>query len=167
MKALVLALVMLISACVVIGSSTAAVALEPRALPATPLFAWVPAGGFPDRFPFGQCTWWVAFNRRVTWGGNAGDWLANAVAQGVPISATPSIGAIVVYRPGGLYSDLGHVAVVVARAADAYTVSEMNAVGWGRVSVRTIAWPDPAAQGFIPLDPSESFRGLGPLPHGR
>jgi hypothetical protein len=163
----VLALVVLLSACVVVGSSTAAVALEPRAAPAAPLFAWVPAGGFPDRFPFGQCTWWVAFNRRVTWGGNAADWLVNAAAQGVAISATPSVGAIVAYRPGGLYSDLGHVAVVVARTSATYTVSEMNAVGWGRVSLRTVAWPDSAAEGFIPLDRSESVQppSLRPRSH--
>jgi hypothetical protein len=155
-KALVLPLVVVLSACVVIGSSTAAVALEPRAAPAAPLFAWVPADGFPDRFPFGQCTWWVAFNRRVTWGGNARDWLANAGVQGVAISATPTVGAIVAYRPGGLYSAFGHVAVVVAVTATTYTVSEMNAPDWGRVDARTIGWPDAAVEAFIPLDPRES-----------
>lgn len=143
------------SASVVVGASSAAVALEPRVAPAAALFAWVPAGGFPDRFPFGQCTWWVAFNRRVTWGGNARDWLANAAAQGVATSPMPSVGAIAVYRPGGLYSDLGHVAVVVTVKPDRYTVSEMNAVGWGTVSFRTVAWPDAAVEAFIPLDPSE------------
>lgn len=137
------------------GASTAAIALEPRAAPAAPLFASVPRGGFADPFPFGQCTWWVAFNRPVTWGGNAGDWLANAVAQGVPTSPTPSVGAIVVYRPGGPYSDLGHVAVVVAVKPDTYTVSEMNAVGWGQVNRRDVPWPDPHAAGFIPAAAGE------------
>jgi len=75
----------------------------------------------------------------------------NAAAQGLPTSRTPSVGAIVVYRPGGPYSELGHVAVVVAVNADAYTVSEMNAPFWGRVTTRRIAWPDQQLGGFIPV----------------
>ena len=150
MKVVLFGLTFLLAASVATGASTAAVALEPRVAPAAPLFISVPRGGFPNTFPFGQCTWWVAFNRHVTWGGNARDWLANAAAQGVPTSSTPSVGAIVVYLPGGLYSDLGHVAVVVAVKADRYTVSEMNAVGWGQVNSRVVPWPDPHVAGFIP-----------------
>ena len=127
----------------------------PHPAPATALFLWVPAGGFPDGFPFGQCTWWAAYNRHVTWNGNAGDWLANASAQGVATSDTPTVGAIAVYRPGGHYSVYGHVAIVSAVSAHSYTVSEMNAVGWGRVSTREIARPDPEALGFIPLPGDE------------
>ncbi len=141
----------------VIGAPVAAVAVAARAAAVAPPFSWVPAGGFPDGFPFGQCTWWAAYNRRVTWGGNAGDWLANASALGVPTSAEPSLGAIVVYRPGGRYSPLGHVALVVAVTASLYTVSEMNAAaGWGRVSTRVIGWPDPDVQGFIPRSDAET-----------
>jgi surface antigen len=135
----------------VIGAPVAAVAVAPHAAPSEAPFSWVPAGGFPNRFPFGQCTWWAAYNRRVTWGGNAGDWLVNASAVGMPISAEPSLGAIVVYWPGGRYSPLGHVAVVTAVSPSTYTVSEMNAAaGWGRVNTRVIRWPDAEVQGFIP-----------------
>ena len=77
----------------VVGSAAAAFPAAPHAAP-RPLFAWVPAGGFPDRFPFGQCTWWAAYNRHVTWGGNARDWFVNAAWQGVATSEVPSIGAI-------------------------------------------------------------------------
>ena len=149
--ALVAPLLLLLIVPAVVGAPVAAVAVAPRAAPSEAPFSWVPTGGFPDRFPFGQCTWWAAYNRRVTWGGNAEDWLTNASALGMPTSARPSIGAIVVYWPGGRYSPLGHVALVVTVMADAYTVSEMNAAaGWGRVSTRTIGWPDPDVQGFIP-----------------
>lgn len=152
MKALALCAGLLFFSASTVGATTGVVALAPpRVAPAAALFAWVPPGGFPNGFPFGQCTWWAAFNRRVTWNGNAGDWLTNAAAQGVASLATPSVGAIVVYRPGGLYSELGHVAVVIAVRPGAYTVSEMNAVGWGQVNTREIAWPDPAAAGFIPV----------------
>ena len=153
MKLLRAALLLLLTVPAVVGSSAAAVALAPRAAPTAALFSWVPAGGFPDRFPFGQCTWWAAYNRHVTWHGNAADWLANAAAEGVPTSAAPAVGAIAVYRPGGTYSNYGHVAIVVAVTAETYTVSEMNAVGWGRVSTRTVRWPDPLVDGFIPVSP--------------
>jgi hypothetical protein len=134
-----------------IAAPTVAISAAAQPMPATPLFASIPAGGFPDRFPYGQCTWWAAYNRHVTWSGNARDWLVNAHAQGVETSALPSIGAVVVYRPGGGYSGLGHVAVVIAVAAGSYTVSEMNFIGWGQVNTRTVGWPDPHVQGFIPL----------------
>ena len=71
-------------------------------------------------------------------------------------SGEPSVGAIVVYRPGGLYSLYGHVAIVIAVDSGSYTVSEMNAVGWGRVSTRTIGLPDAQVQGFIPLSDQDS-----------
>ena len=136
----------------VVGGSVGAVAAAPRASPATPLVDWVPAGGFPNAFPFGQCTWWAAYNHPVTWSGNAADWLANARAQGGPTSDAPSVGAVAVYRPGGPYSVYGHVALVTAVASGSYTVSEMNgAGGWGRVSTREVAWPDPWVAGFIPV----------------
>ena len=151
MKFAIAAALLLLTFPAVIGTASAAVAIAPRPAPAEPVFTWVPSGGFSDRFPFGQCTWWAAYNRRVTWNGNAGDWLSNAKEQGVPTTEVPSIGAIVVYRPGGLYSLYGHVAIVIAVDPGSYTVSEMNAIGWGRVSTREIPWPDPHVQGFIPL----------------
>lgn len=132
-----------------VGSAAAVVAAALPAAPLAPLFASVPSGGYPDAFPFGQCTWWAAYNHPVTWGGNAADWLANAQAQGVATSDVPSAGAIAVFEPGGAYSVLGHVAIVVAVTADSYTVSEMNAPVWGEVAARVIAWPDPHVRGFI------------------
>jgi surface antigen len=149
--ALLAPLFLLLAMPAIIGAPVAAVAVAPHTPPSEALFSWVPEGGFPDRFPYGQCTWWAAYNRRVTWGGNAGDWLVNASAAGMPISAEPSLGAIVVYWPGGRYSPLGHVAVVTALSPSTYTVSEMNAAaGWGQVSTRVIRWPDADVQGFIP-----------------
>ncbi len=134
-----------------VGSAAASVAAAPPAAHIAPLFPWVPEGGYPDPFPFGQCTWWASYNRRVTWNGNAAEWLANANAIGVATSDAPSVGAIVVYRPGGSYSPYGHVALVIDVGATSYTVSEMNAPRWGVVSTRVIAWPDAEVQGFIPV----------------
>ena len=150
MKLLLAALVVL-SFPALVGTTTAAVATAPHEPPAPRLFAWVPEDGFPDAYPYGQCTWWAAYNRRVTWGGNARDWLVNAQAQGIATTEYPSVGAIAVYRPGGHYSSYGHVAIVVAVRRDSYVVSEMNAPHWAEVTTRVVPWPDPAVQGFIPV----------------
>jgi surface antigen len=151
MKLMLTALLLLVTFPAVVGTAAATVATAPHPAPATRLFSWVPAGGFPDRFPYGQCTWWAAYNRHVTWNGNADEWLANAKRLGLPTNSAPSVGAIAVYRPGGGYSDLyGHVAVVIAVGAGTYTVSEMNFIGWGRVSTRSVPWPDRHVEGFIP-----------------
>lgn len=152
MKLLIALLGPLLLLPVLAGSVAASVAAAPPATARTALFSWVPDAGFPDRFPFGQCTWWAAYNHRVTWWGNAGDWLANAQAQGVATTDVPSIGAVVVYRPGGLYSQYGHVAIVVATDARSYSVSEMNAPHWGEISIRVLTWPDADVAGFIPRD---------------
>jgi hypothetical protein len=115
------------------------------------LLPGVPTGGYPDSFPNGQCTYWAALNHRVTWSGDAGEWLANAAAQGVPTTAVPSLGAIAVWPAGAGYDARhGHVAVVTAVAPTSYTVSEMNYLGEGVVDARTISWPDGRVLGFIP-----------------
>jgi len=132
-----------------VGSAAASVAVALPAASLAPL-AGVPEGGYPDRFPFGECTWWAAYNHNVTWSGDAKDWLANARAKGIATTDFPSVGAIAVYRPGGAYSELGHVGIVVAVEPSAYRVSEMHAPQWGVVSDRLIRWPDPDVLGFIP-----------------
>ncbi len=121
-----------------------------------PALPGVPVGGYPTRgFPYGQCTYWAAYNwggpdhRGVTWSGDAHSWLANAAALGYATARTPSVGAIVVYPAGGAYDQVaGHVAVVVAVTASSYTVSEMHVIGLGRVDIRTAPWPD-RVLGFI------------------
>ncbi len=67
-----------------------------------------------DLFPWGQCTWYVASLRNVTWGGNADTWLAHAQAQGASTGSVPRAGSIVVWGSGNGYSVYGHVAYVVA-----------------------------------------------------
>jgi hypothetical protein len=153
MKMLLAGLILLVTFPPLVGSAAATIATAPHPTPAVPLFAWVPPGGYPDRFPYGWCTWWAAYNRHVTWNGNAADWLENAAAQGYHTAASPTVGAIAVYRPVGEYSPLGHVAIVIAVSNRTYTVSEMHVIGFGQVDVRTIWWPDPHIAGFIP--PSE------------
>ena len=151
MKKLLAGLILLVTFPPLVGSAAATIATAPHPAPAVRLFPWVPPGGYPDRFPYGWCTWWAAYNRHVTWNGNAGDWLANASAQGFQTQGTPSLGAIVVYRPGSGYSQLGHVGVVIAASPTTYTISEMYVIAFGEVDTRTLGWPDPHVEGFIPL----------------
>ena len=113
------------------------------------LLPGVPAGGYPDYFPDGQCTWWAAKNHRVTWNGDAWQWFENSIIAGATVEASPSVGDFVVWGPGDGYSSYGHVAIVVATSPTSYTVSEANYVGLGVVDERTIAWPDRATEGFI------------------
>ncbi len=42
-------------------------------------------------FVWGNCTYFVAMHKNVTWRGNANQWLRNAAAQGVPTGKTPAV----------------------------------------------------------------------------
>jgi surface antigen/LysM repeat protein len=106
-------------------------------------------GGKPGtghRFPYGYCTWYVAQKRNVPWGGNAGTWIYHAKAGGYATGRTPKAGAIVVTTENRYY---GHVAYVEKVSGGTITVSEMNYVGFGKVSRRTLSASDRAIKGFI------------------
>ncbi|MHB8717846.1 MAG: CHAP domain-containing protein [Candidatus Dormibacteria bacterium] len=102
-----------------------------------------------DGFPYGQCTYYVASQRNVTWGGNA--WMWFSAANGIrPEGHTAVAGAIVVFHTGWF----GHVAYVQSVNPDgSFVVSEMNfwgfGGGWGRVDHRTVAAGDSGITGFI------------------
>lgn len=129
-----------------------------------PLFPWTPRGGLPTgSWPYGQCTWFVVFeghlagSHRVTWGGNADAWYANAQAQGMPTappSAIPEPGWIAVFAPGhGSNPELGHVASVLGVQATSatYTIAEMNVLGLGVPDLRTLllGGTTPLLEGWI------------------
>ncbi|HEX6538034.1 MAG TPA: CHAP domain-containing protein [Candidatus Dormibacteraeota bacterium] len=96
-------------------------------------------GARADYFPWGQCTWYVASLRDVTWNGDAWQWAGTAADQGMPEGMQPRVGAIVVFARGGAYSQLGHVAYVDAvNSATSFTVDEANFVGLGVVDRRYV-----------------------------
>ena len=96
----------------------------------------------PDGFPYGQCTYYAASRRNVSWAGNAGWWFE--AANGIrPEGHVAVAGALVVFHTGWF----GHVAVVEKVNPDgSFVISEMNYYGdgggWGRVDHRTISHPD-------------------------
>jgi len=98
------------------------------------------------RFPYGYCTWYVASKVYVPWNGHAKSWLTNARAYGFKTGNIPVVGSIVVTTENRWY---GHVAFVEAVHGNSITVSEMNYVGWGRKSVRTIPINSSKIRGYI------------------
>ena len=109
-----------------------------------------PGTGKSRVFPYGQCTWYVAQKRVVTWSGHAKSWLTNARAAGYKTGDTPQAGAIMVLTEGGWMGRLyGHVAYVESVNGSWVTISEMNYTGWARKSVRTLKTNDSRIRGYI------------------
>ena len=98
----------------------------------------------------GYCTWWAAL-RRVQVGkpvpsnlGNASSWKPLAGRAGIPTGNVPKQYAVI-WTPGG-----NHVGFVESMNADgSANISEMNAVGWNRVSHRTLSAAEAATYGYI------------------
>ncbi len=105
-----------------------------------------PAGSIRNAYPYGYCTYYVATRRAIpgSWG-NAGQWLSSARRAGWATGSSPSAGDIAVLRE----SIWGHVAYVESVDGDQMTLSEMNVVGWGIRSSRTISIHNSDLKGFI------------------
>ena len=86
------------------------------------------------RFPWGQCTWYVAQLRYIPWSGHAKTWIYKAPYYGFATGSQPRPGAIMQTREGGYY---GHVAYVESVNGPYVTISEMS-LGYGIRKVRTI-----------------------------
>lgn len=105
-----------------------------------------PAPPGVNRFPYGQCTWYVASRRYVPWMGNAITWLSGALLYHFATGSTPRVGAIMVTAE----SWWGHVAYVEAiNSSGSFVVSEMNFAAWGLVDSRTIVPGRVPILGFI------------------
>lgn len=87
--------------------------------------------GGNNRYPFGQCTWYVFSATGRGQNGNAGSWRAT--------SSTPGVGKIMIWRPGqGGASGAGHVGVVIGVSGNMVTIRHMNwGGGFGQVTTGT------------------------------
>lgn len=107
-----------------------------------------PYGDKSHRFPWGQCTWYVAQKRYIPWSGHAKYWLGNAEAQGLPVC----YGVNCEPRPGAIMATsetwYGHVAYIEAVNGDYVTVSEMH-LGQGKLKTRTFYKGDRRIRGYI------------------
>lgn len=54
--------------------------------------------GKGNKFAWGNCTYYVANHKNVTWRGNASAWLRNAASAGVPTGNNAAPGAIISFR---------------------------------------------------------------------
>lgn len=101
-------------------------------------------------FPKGYCTYYVATRMKITFGGNAKNWLANARASGYVVSNEPAPHtAVVMTGPHGAMRRYGHVAYVEEVVEDKILVSEMNFEHFNRVNQRWININDPTLKGYI------------------
>lgn len=107
--------------------------------------AYAPLKEGSHTFYAGQCTRYVASQKTIPWGGNAGEWLNNAKAEGYETSSAPKAGAILVTNE----SSTGHVAIVEEIKGDKMIVSEMNYAGWGKVTKREIPLDSSRIKGYI------------------
>ena len=119
--------------------------------PKTTYMATSEIGKKSHKFPWGQCTWYVAQKRYVPWRGHAKDWLTNARRAGFTISNTPAVGTILVITAPNSWAGrrYGHVAYVEEVTSTHITFSEMNYVGLGKLSYRTIKINDWRIVGYI------------------
>jgi len=93
-------------------------------------------------YDFGECTWGAC--ELASWVpeglGNAKDWPDNAARKGYALTTVPTVGAIVVYLPGRLYSEFGHCGEVIAvHSPSSFDVREMNYAAWDVYDTRTSA----------------------------
>lgn len=99
-----------------------------------------------NRFPWGWCTWYVASRRNIPWNGNANQWIYNARAMGYATGSTPRVGAVMQSNE----SWWGHVSYVESVNGDGtITISEMNYVGFGVKSFRTLSVNSGVIVGYI------------------
>lgn len=102
--------------------------------------------GEGHRFPWGQCTWYVAQKRYVPWRGHAKQWITNASRMGYKIGTEPVPGSIIATKE----SWWGHVGYVENVTADKVSFSEMNHKGGvGVLNYRTLKKNDRKIVGYI------------------
>jgi len=97
------------------------------------------------RFPYGWCTYYVSLKRCIPWRGNAGTWCWQARRYGFATGRTPRAGAIIVTRESGW----GHVGYVEKVSGNMVLISEMNKIGWGRISQRWLDNRSPIIKCYI------------------
>ncbi len=103
-------------------------------------------------FAWGNCTYYVATHKNVTWRGNANQWLRNAAAAGVATGNKPAQWAIISLAGRGYNPYYGHVGIVVDIDGDDLIIKDMNYRRLNEVTVRRIAKTDSAIRGYIYTD---------------
>ena len=108
--------------------------------------------GMSRGFVWGNCTWYVAQNKSVTWRGNASSWMRNARAQWEKTGSTPVVGAIVQFSWAGYNRYYGHVGIVAGIEDGNIIVKDMNYRGLYEVTIRKVPVDSDAIDGYIYVD---------------
>lgn len=108
--------------------------------------------GKGNKFAWGNCTYFVANHKNVTWRGNARDWLRNASAAGVATGGSAAPGAIISFSGRGYNAYYGHVGIVADVDGDDIIVKDMNYRRINEVTIRRISKNDPSIRGYIYSD---------------
>lgn len=123
--------------------------------PSPTSFAW--GGGSAvyngNGYDYGYCTWWAAVRRAQTGNpipsnlGNASTWTALAQQAGFGVGNSPANGAVIWTPPHDYYGHVGFVEKV--NPDGSVLVSEMNVMGWGVVSKKTLTKAQAAQYSYI------------------
>lgn len=103
-------------------------------------------------FVWGNCTCFVAKYKKVTWRGNAKDWLRNAQRQWVSTGKSPKPGAIIVYHGPGFPPAYGHVGIVMEVGENDMIIKDMNYRALNEITTRRESFDNPAIIGYIYVD---------------
>ena len=118
-------------------------------------FAW---GGYSpiyggNGYDYGYCTWWAAVRRSQVGKpipsnlGNASTWKTLAQRAGLSVGNTPAKHAVIWTPPRDYYGHVGFVEEV--NADGSVQISEMNVIGWGKVSRKTLTAAQAAGYSYI------------------
>ena len=108
--------------------------------------------GLSRGFAWGNCTWYVAQNKSVSWRGNANAWMRNAKAKWVATGQKPVPGAIVQFTGRGYNRYYGHVGIVADVTDDYIIVKDMNYRKINEVTIRKVPKDDSTIDGYIYVD---------------
>lgn len=118
-------------------------------------FAW---GGYApvyggNGYDYGYCTWYAAIKRAQIGRpipsnlGNASTWLSLSSRAGLATGTEPQAGAVIWTPPRDFYGHVGYVESV--NEDGSVNISEMNTIGWGRVSSKTLTAEQAAGYRYI------------------
>jgi surface antigen len=108
--------------------------------------------GLSRWFAWGNCTWYVAQNKSVSWRGNANAWMKNAKAAGVKTWQKAVPWSIIQFSGRGYNRYYGHVGIVADVTDDYVIVKDMNYRRINEVTIRKIPKNDASIDGYIYID---------------
>lgn len=103
-------------------------------------------------FYWGNCTWYVAQYKNVSWWWNANQWISNARAAWVSTWSTPKLWSIVQFTWTWYNPRYGHVWIVVEIKWDNIIVSDMNYRRLNEITYRKVPINDRSIDWYIYVD---------------